>query len=73
MAAVGGTTGDAKMDAMISRLNIALAWGIYGGVAVIGVVGPGLTAWYYFTRGKVVRAVLDQTPDWVIHTMRAAA
>ena len=68
-----GATGDPKMDALLLRLNVALAWGLYGGIGVAGLVATGLTALYYFTRGRCVRAVLDQTPHWVIHAMRASA
>ena len=66
-----GATGDADMDAMIGRISTMASWGLYGGVAVIGVVGPGLTAWYYFTRAKVVRKMVEGTPAWVIAAMRA--
>ncbi len=66
-----GATGDADMDAMIGRISTMASWGMYGGVAVVGVIGPGLTAWYYFSRAKVVRKMVEETPAWVIEAMRA--
>jgi hypothetical protein len=68
----GQSTGDAEMDAMMGNLYGSLSYVLYGGVAVVGVVGPGLTAWYYFTREKLVRKMVEETPAWVIAAMRAA-
>jgi hypothetical protein len=73
MAAAGGGTGDPAMDATIARLSIALSIGIYGTMAILGIIAPGLSAWYYHSREKYVRSMLTQTPDWVIQTLRAAA
>jgi hypothetical protein len=73
MSAAGGGTGDPNMDATIAQLSIALSIGIYGSMAIIGIIGPGLSAWYYFSRAKYVRGMLTQTPPWVITTLRAAA
>lgn len=73
LASVGGTTGDAQMDATIRGLESTVATFLYGGMAVVGVIGPGLTAWYYFSRGRVLREVKAATPGWVLETMRATA
>jgi hypothetical protein len=70
--ASAGSTGDPDMDATIGRISNLVAYGLYGGLAVAGVVAPGLTALYYFTRGRLIRAMVEQTPAWVIQTMRAA-
>jgi hypothetical protein len=37
----------------------------------VGVVAPGLTALYYFSRARLIRTVLAQTPPWVVDAMRA--
>ncbi|MEO0474846.1 MAG: hypothetical protein AAF085_02585 [Planctomycetota bacterium] len=37
----------------------------YAIVLIVGVGVQGLTAWYYFSRSKHLRAYLEQTPDWV--------
>ncbi len=71
LASVGQSTGDAEMDAMIGRISDLAAYGLYGGVALFGIIGPGLTAWYYFSRAKLVRKMVEGTPEWVIGAMRA--
>ena len=68
-----GATGDPQTDAMLGNLGTMVALALYGGMAVVGLIAPGLTALYYFTRGRMVRAMLDGTPEWVVQTMRAAA
>jgi hypothetical protein len=67
-----GSTGDPDMDRMISGLTGVIAYGVYGTIAVLGVIVPGLTAWYYFSRGRLVRAMVERTPAWVIETMRVS-
>lgn len=73
LASVGGSTGDPEMDAMIAGLSEMVAWGVYTTMAGAGVLIPGLTAWYYFSRGRLVRDLLARTPDWVVATLRAAS
>lgn len=68
----GGSTGDPNVDAMIGQLAGPLTYGLYGGVAALGIIAPGLTAWYYFSRARVVNAMVSNTPPWVIEAMRAA-
>ena len=70
---LAGSTGDASMDAMVRDLTGLLTYGLYGGMAIIGVVVPGLTAWYYFTRARIIRRVLAESPEWAIQAVRAAA
>lgn len=72
LASVSGATGDPQMDAMVRDLTTLLTFGLYGTLAAIGVIVPGLTAVYYFTRARVVRGVLADTPPWVLDAMRAA-
>lgn len=73
LASVGGSTGDPEMDAMIAGISEMVAWGVYGTMAAVGVIIPGLTAWYYASRAKPVRDLLARTPEWVVDTLRAAA
>jgi hypothetical protein len=73
LASVGGSTGDPGMDQMLTSLTTSITYAVYAGVAAAGVLGPGLTALYYFTRAKHVRRVLDETPAWVRETLRTAA
>jgi hypothetical protein len=72
LAAAGGSTGDPEMDRLVTTLSSTLTYGVYGGMAVIGGLVTGLTAWYYFSRRGVVRKMVESTPGWVIEAMKAA-
>ncbi len=72
LKAAGGSTGDPKIDQMVSELTTLVTYGLYGGMALVGIVAPALTAWYYFSRERLIRAMTEQTPAWVIETLRAA-
>lgn len=65
------STGDAQMDASIQQLSRLVAFALYGGVALAGVLGPGLMALYYARRGVALRRFLATTPEWIVQTLRA--
>ncbi len=65
-----GSTGDPETDELVSRMTGAVTYGLYGTLAVLGALIPGLTSWYYFSRGKLVRAMLRDTPPWVVDVLR---
>ncbi len=67
-----GTTGDPSMDAMVSNISTMVTYCLYGGLIVVGVIVPGLTAWYYFSRERIIRSFVERTPVWVVDTLRAA-
>lgn len=71
LASLSGGSGDPQIDQTIQQITMAATWGLYGTLAIFGVLGPGLTAWYYASRGAVVRRFISQTPAWVVETMRA--
>ncbi|MCA9286083.1 MAG: hypothetical protein KDA22_12740 [Phycisphaerales bacterium] len=73
LAGLQQSTGDAGIDEMVGQIANLVTYGVYGGLAVVGVVVPGLTAWYYHSRGRIVRAALAETPSWVIDAMRATS
>jgi type IV secretory pathway VirB2 component (pilin) len=73
LAQLGGTTGDPDIDATVQSISDLATYGLYGTLAVVGFIGCGLTALYYFTRAGVVRSIVAETPAWVLDTMRAAA
>jgi hypothetical protein len=73
LASVGGSTGDPQMDAMIAGVSEMVAWGVYGTMAAVGIIVPGLTAWYYASCARFVHTLLNDTPSWVVQTLRAAA
>ena len=66
--AAGGTM--AEMLEPIDQLNrlASIAFAIL--VGGFGLIGPPLTAWYYFSRRKHLRTFLTQTPEWVVRTIR---
>ena len=43
-----------------------------GALAMFGIVVPGATAWYYFSRAKLVKKMRHQTPPWVIEMINVA-
>src|SRR5438132_1126340 len=59
----GGAGVDGRMVAMVV--------GGFVTVAAVGVLGPGLLAWYYFSRVRHVRAYLERTPGWIVEMQRA--
>lgn len=73
LAILGGSTGDQEMDRLVSDLSRVITVSLYVTLGVVGVVVPGLTALYYFTRAGLIRSLKSQTPPWVIQAMRAAA
>lgn len=73
LEAYGGSTGDADMDEMLTGLTTSISYALYGGVLVVGTLVPILTARYYFSRARHIRAMVDATPDWVVQTLRTAA
>lgn len=55
----------------LGALSKLLSFTVYGTLAVLGALVPGLTAWYYFSRGNLLRGVLRDTPAWVVDVLRA--
>lgn len=63
-------SGDPDLDATIANISSTITYALYGGMAVLGLLLPGLTSIYYFTRARVVRSFLAETPDWIVEIMR---
>lgn len=70
--AYGGSTGDAAMDDMLVSLSSTITVAFYALVAGAGVIVPGLTALYYFSRGRTIREFVERTPPWIVETLRTA-
>jgi hypothetical protein len=72
--ALGAEANDPQVREMLAPVagltRMILVW-VYVSVAAIAVVGPGSMALYYFTRGRHVRAYLEQTPEWITSMQRA--
>jgi hypothetical protein len=39
-------------------------------MAVLGLLLPGLTSIYYFSRARIVSSFLAETPAWIVEIMR---
>ncbi|HVT88847.1 MAG TPA: hypothetical protein VHD56_08355 [Tepidisphaeraceae bacterium] len=44
---------------------------LYITVMVVAIIAPGLTAWYYSTRAKFIKAYLSETPQWIVELQKA--
>lgn len=55
---------DPEMAAMIESLERLARVLVYGGVAAVGLIVPGLTAIYYLSRGGHIRRYHRDTPAW---------
>ncbi len=69
----GGGTGMPETDRLVAGLRRSIGIATYGSVLVVGTAVPLLTARWYGSRGRHVRAMLAETPAWVVRTLRAAA
>lgn len=73
LATLTTATGDPSTDALMKDLTKAVTYGLYGGIAIAGIIGPGLTSWYYFSRRRIVCGLIQESPAWAIQAIRAAA
>lgn len=64
------STGDAEMDAMVAGMARTASVAVYGGVIAVGLLVPGLTAMYYWSRRSLVENFVRSTPPWVVEAMR---
>jgi hypothetical protein len=74
------TTGEnpemAEIEAMIgdiSDLVTELTVMVYGAVIGLSVLFQGLNARYYFSRQRLIREYVQQTPDWVVDLQRSSS
>ena len=44
---------------------------LYGGLIVIAIFAQGGLALYYFTRARILRTYLEQTPTWIIQMQKS--
>lgn len=61
-----------NFDVGLEGLSELIGWVVYGAVGFFGVLVPGLTAVYYFTRAGVIRRFRAETPAWVLEAINAA-
>lgn len=67
-----GLSGDPQVDAMVAEITRLVNFGVYGTLAAVGVVMPGLTAWYYASRKRHIAAFRQGTDATVVELLRAA-
>ena len=65
-------SGNPEADAMIANIGRMVNLALYGSLAVVAIVGPGLTAWYYASREKLIRQFRDQTESSVVEALKVA-
>jgi hypothetical protein len=58
--------GFGEIESLVRTLTLV----VYAVLAVVAVVGPGLSALYYFTRQRHVVACIEQTPAWIMDLQR---
>lgn len=63
-------SGDPTLDATLANLSSTITYALYGTMAILGLVLPGLTSIYYFTRARIIRSFLADTPEWIVEIMR---
>ena len=68
---LGESGADRETQQMVSDLARTFVFAIYGGVMIAAILGPGLTAVYYYTRLKYIDAYVKQTPQWILDLQRA--
>jgi hypothetical protein len=67
-----GLSGDPQADAMVADITRLVNIGVYGSLALVGIVMPGLTAWYYASRGRHIAAFRRSTDASVVEALKAA-
>lgn len=54
----------------IEHLQKVLTLAVYGSIIALSLVFQGLNAVYYFSRARLMRAYLTQTPAWILEVQR---
>lgn len=70
MAQLHNTLNDPDAEAVVRGMGNMVIYAFFGALIAAGVIAPGLTSWYYFSRGKVVREFVAKTPPWAVEAMR---
>ncbi|MFA5388074.1 MAG: hypothetical protein WC322_06870 [Candidatus Paceibacterota bacterium] len=62
-----------RMLGGIGNLQRTLTTLIYGSLIAATLIFQGINALYYFSRGKILRTYLAETPEWVVQFQRTQA
>jgi len=65
-------SGNPDVDATVAGIYRAATVVMYGSLAVVGIVGPGLTAWYYASRERLIRQFRETTEPSVVEALKVA-
>jgi hypothetical protein len=65
-------SGNPEVDEMMAGITRMATVAMYGTLAVVGALGPGLTAWYYASREKLIRQFRDKTEAGVVEALKVA-
>ena len=65
-------SGDPQIDEMVASLTRTMNIAVYGTLAVVGIIAPGLTAWYYASRAPYLREFRNSTDPSVVEALKAA-
>ncbi len=57
----------------IEQMYTTISLTVYGSLIFLSMIFQGGTAWYYFTRGKYIRAYVNETPPWIIDLQRSTS
>ena len=71
---VSSQLNDPELARMVGPIENLVRWlllAIYGTLAFVAITVQGSTALYYLTRGKHLRAYLEQTPRWILDAQRS--
>lgn len=71
-----GSSGGPEASELLDRavgdlgaLSAIVSYAVYGTLAIVGALIPGLTAWYYFSRARLVRELRASTPEWALRIL----
>src|SRR5450432_1548775 len=62
---------DPQMLQTIREMAKPITIAIYVTIMIAAILGPGLTAVYYYTRTKYIDRYLQETPPWILDLQRA--
>jgi hypothetical protein len=69
----GQSSGDPEVDRLLqgfTGVETTVKFAVYGLVIAGSVIAQGMTALYYFQRGKTMREYLRETPPWIVQLQR---
>jgi hypothetical protein len=72
-ALLAGGAQATRLVGSIESLHTTVSLAMYGGLIGLSLIFQGGTAWYYFTRRRLIRAYVSDTPAWILELDRTAS